>query len=337
MSVLKPYIVIFLLGSIQILLLVSGSVNVSNDNPGSSQNPVFVSFVSMTNGKSFGYRSVTRYKDGFLAVGSEGRMDWISETGKITKSQTFPGEDFNCVLSDDKTIIISGDNGILRISFDGGIFRKIENTTTRNINSLTFFNGAIIGGADQGLIISGDTGGDFKEIKLKLRGNIVSVSSRSTECFGVTDEGEIIHTRDGILWDIMDFNKVYSGYYKSCYFTKVLVTENRIVVTGIQIDGSPVVMFSNQGGVWTERQLYYSDDQGMKMFLSDSPNDVIYDEATDQLFLACDNGKLMQLPACSQCNKVASFQNQDFKGISISENTIMLVGKNYFIKALNIR
>lgn len=318
-------------------LMVSASATVSNNNPASIQVPVSDSFFSMKEVKSAGYRAITNYKEGFIAVGSDGRIDWISVKGIITKSQIFTGEDFNSVLSDSKMIIVAGEKGILRISYDGEVFRKIENGSNRNINSLTFFNGIIIGGADQGIIISGDTGGAFQENKLNLKGNIVSVSSRDTDCYGVTDEGEIIHSRDGINWEIIDFNKVYAGYYKTCYFTKVLVTENRIAVSGTQTDGSPVVMFSTQGNVWTERPLYYTDDQGMKMFLDASPNDLVYDETSDQYFLACDKGGLMQLPSCSQCNKLALIQKEDIEGISLLENVMMLVGKNFVIKALNIR
>lgn len=315
MSFLKTVLVISSIGIIHFSLPLSGSVNI----------------------KSAGYRSVTSYKDGFIAAGSGGKIEWISLTGKITKSQVFPGEDFNCILTDDKMIIAAGDKGILRISPDGDKFQKVEVGINRNINSATIFNGTILAGTDEGIIISGVPGKAFKETKLNLKGNIVSVSSRSTDCYGVTDEGEIIHTRDGISWDIIDFNKVYSGYYKSCFFTKVVVTENRIAAVGIQIDGSPVAMFSSQGGVWTERPLYYTNDQGIKMYLENSPNDVIYDEVSDQFFLACDKGELMQLPSCSQCNKLLLIQEEDIEGISISENIMMSVGSNFVIKEINVR
>jgi hypothetical protein len=315
MSFLKPTVIILLLGNLFLYSHGAGSINV----------------------KSAGYRSITRYGDGFIAAGSGGKIDWISLTGKITKSQTFPGEEFNCILTDDNLIIAAGDKGIIRISNDGNKFQKIESGQNRDINSITFFNGSLLAGADQGIIISGVPGKVFKETKLNLKGNIVSVSSRSTDCYGVTDEGEIIHTRDGISWDIIDFNKVYSGYYKSCYFSKVIVTENRIAAVGIQIDGSPVAMFSSQGNVWTERPLYYTDDQGKKMYLENSPNDVIYDEPSDQFFLACNKGELMQLPSCSQCNKLILIQEEDIEGISISENIMMTVGKNFAIKGINVR
>lgn len=329
MSFLKPNVIIFILGNIFLFSGVSGSANLSNNSSGSDHGNVSVS--------AAGYTSITRYNEGFVATGSDGRIDRISITGKITKSQTFPGESLTSVISDNNMILAAGDNGILRIANDGEVFRKIENVSKRNINSVTIFNGAIVAGADNGIIISGDPGGVLKEIKLNMKGNIVSVSSRVTDCYGVTDAGEIIHSRDGAHWDIIDFNKVYAGYYKSCSFTKVLVTENRIAVAGIQTDGSPVIMFSTQGNVWTERPLYYTDDEGIRRFLSDSPNDVIYDEASDLFFMACNNGKLMELPSCSQCNKLSSLQVEDIEGISIIEDTMMIVGKNYFIKAVNFR
>ena len=337
MSFLKSTFLIFILGSNLLFSQMSLAVNLSNNRSVSDPAYISVSSASVKERIAAGYTSITRYNEGFVATGSDGRIDRISITGKITKSQTYPGESFTSVISDNHMIIAAGDNGILRISDDGEQFRKIENKSTRNINSVTIFNGSIVAGAEKGTILSVDPDGTVKEIKLSLKGNVVSVSSRITDCYGVTDAGEIIHSRDGTHWDIIDFNQIYAGYYKACYFTKVLVTENRIAVAGTQTDGSPVIMFSTQGGVWTERPLYYTDDEGIRMFLSDTPNDLIYDEVSDQFFVACDNGKLMQLPSCSQCNKLSSLLVEDIEGISIIEDTMMFVGKNYFVKTVNFR
>jgi len=286
--------------------------------------------------KQNGYNSVISYKNGFIAAGSDGRIDRISVSGKISKSLTFQGEEFNCLYSDDELIIAAGDKGILRISGDGEIFRKIEIGSVRNINSLTIYNGTIIGGADQGIIIKGDSGGSFSEMKLELRGNIVSVSSGLTECYGVTDQGEIIHSKDGVHWDIFDFNKVYTGYYRPCSFTSVLVTQNRISVAGKQDDGSPVVAFSSQGNVWTERILSYTDDNGFREFLTEIPASIIYDEPSDQYILACSNGTLLLLPSCSQCNKVTKVSGKDLKGLSFSGDKMLVVGDDFFIRVMNI-
>ena len=286
---------------------------------------------------SEGYRAVIRYGNGFIATGSGGRVDRISASGKILKSEIFPDENFNCILSNDQMVIAAGNNGILLISSEGEIFRKVDSNTHENINSLSLFKGIIIAGTDHGEIISGDGIGSFKITRLALKGNIKSVSARQSDCFGITDEGEIIHSSDGSKWDIFDFNKVYSGYYKPCFFSKILATEDRIVITGIHNDGSPVLMFSNQGNVWTERPLNYTDDQGIEGYLTDIPRDIGYDDSNDEFYIACTNGKLMKLPSCSQCNKLSVLASEDLEGISFSENTMMLVGENFLIKAVSIK
>jgi hypothetical protein len=282
-----------------------------------------------------GYNSVTGYNDMFLAAGSEGRIDWISFSGKITRTESFAGEEFNCIISDNKNIIVAGEKGVIRISVDGKSFGKVESGTVRDINSVIIFNSTIIGGADGGIIILGNQGGSFNALDLNLKGNIVSLSARSSDCYGVTDAGEIIHSVDGIHWDIFDYNRVYSGYYKPCSFTGVLVTQNRIAVAGRQDDDSPVVAFSNQGNVWTERILSYTNDQGSREFLTEIPNSIIYDEAGDQFILGCDNGTLILLPPCSQCNKVSKVSDTDLRGLSLIGSKMLVVGDDYFTRMMN--
>ena len=272
----------------------------------------------------------------FLAAGSEGRIDRITFSGNITRTESFPGEDLNSIISDNKNIIAAGEKGIIRISLDGKSFVKVESGTDADINSVIIFKSTIIAGADRGIIILGDTGGSFNVLNLNLKGNIVSLSARLSDCYGVTDAGEIIHSNDGVHWDIFDFNLVYKGYYKPCSFTSVLATQNRIAVAGKQDDDSPVVAFSNQGKVWTERILSYADEQGFREFITEIPNSILYDEAGDQYILACNNGTLILLPACSQCNKVTKVSDVDLRGLALSGSKMVVVGDDYFTRMMNI-
>ena len=286
--------------------------------------------------KPGGYNSVTGYNDMFLAAGSEGRIDRISLSGNITRIESFPGENFKSIVSDNRNVIVAGENGVIRISFDGKTFIKADSGTDTDINSVTIFNGTIIAGADKGTIILGDPGGSFNVINLKLKGNIVSLSAGLSYCYGVTDAGEIIHTDDALHWDIFDYNKVYSGYYKQCSFTSVLVTLNRIAVAGKQDDGSPVVAFSTRGNVWTERILSFTDDHGFRESFNEIPNSILYDEAGDQYFLACNKGTLLLLPECTQCNKVTRVSDKDLRGLSFNGNKMLVAGDNFFIRIMDI-
>jgi hypothetical protein len=337
MSLLRSRTQLLILGSILFLLPGSGSVSSGNKDAETDENALSVSSNITEGAGSAGYRSVTLYNNGFLAAGSEGRIDWLSLSGKITKSLTFPGENFNCILSSYQMIIAAGDSGIIMISADGNTFRKLNSRTDKRLNSITSFNEVILVGADQGEIIIVEREDRVRTIQLPLKGNIVSVSAGISACFGVTDEGEIISSTDGTNWAIINFNEVYSGFYKPCSFSKVLVTDNRIAISGVHNDGSPAVLFSSLGKVWTERTLYYNDNEGSIGILNDVPNDICYDNIEDQFLLACNNGKIMVLPSCTQCNRLIVLSGNDLAGVTCSGNTLMIVGENYFVKSLNIR
>jgi hypothetical protein len=280
---------------------------------------------------------VIRHKEGFLATGSGGRIDWISVSGKITQSKEVPGEVFNCILLVDQGVYIAGERGTLLLLSEDGFVHKIASGTRKNIHALAAFKGTVIAGADEGILVLRDLNGLFHEVNLPLKGNIVSLSSRTSACFGVTDEGEIIHSTDGRSWDIFDFNQVYSGFYDSCYFTKILAAENRIVVAGVNKGGLPVMYYSRLGGVWTERDLDYTDDQGRPGYLTDLPNDIYYDDQQDQTFLVCNEGKLILLPSCSQCNRLKTTSTNNLVGIACNESTILIAGENYFVKTMDLK
>jgi len=206
-----------------------------------------------------GYRAVVEYRDGFLAAGSGGRIDWISSAGQVSRSERFPGENINCLLAVDSQVIAAGDHGSILVSTDDEQCRKMESSTDKNIHTLASFKGIFLAGADDGRIFCCNNNGIFDSIPLPLKGNIVSLSARASDCFGVTDAGEIIRSADGISWEILDFNQKYSGFYGTCCFRKVLAVKNRIAVTGVKDDGTPVLFFSHLGGVWTERSLNYTE------------------------------------------------------------------------------
>lgn len=195
----------------------------------------------------------------------------------------------------------------------------------------------LVASADKGILLVSKNGTLWSKLQLEVKGNIVSVTSNHSSCYGVSDHGEIISSIDGINWKILNFNKEYSGYYKPCFFNKALMSDNRIVLAGRHEDGTPVVMFSTMGNVWTERTLVYDDDQGVPTLLSNVPNDIAYDPAGDQFFIACDNGEILSLLSCTQCNESAKVSDNDLYGIICSEDLLVTVGNKFSVNVLNIR
>jgi hypothetical protein len=286
-------------------------------------------------GKTDGFSAIAKVGDGWVAARTDGQIDWLTASGNIAKSEKLAGEKFYCLLSDNGKVIVGGANGSILVSSGKGVFKKIRSGANEDINSLAAFRGKIFAGTSQGKLLSGNEEGKFKTIQLSIKGNIVSLSADTSQCYGVTDEGEIFHTGDGINWTIFDFNSFYSGYYKPCNFTSVLVAGNRIAVAGKHADGSPVLLFSAQGNVWAERTLVYTDEQDIPFSLDVIPNGLFYDESKDQFLLACGKGKIMAIPSCSHCNKLYTVADEDINAIAGNSNILILAGGNNFFLVVN--
>ena len=304
-----------------------GDAGLNHQNPSETNHPV------KTAGP-IGYKAVTNCKLGFVAAGTKGRLDWITVSGKIIKSETIGPESLNCLLAQSNDLIVAGEHGSIFISSEKGTFRKMNSGSDKNINTLTLFRGKIIAGTDEGDVLAADGKDSFSVLNLALKGNIVSVSARNSDCFGVTDQGEIIHTTDGTHWDVFDFNRIYKGFYKPCVFTSILATEKGIAVAGIYEDGSPVYLSSTLGNVWSERPLVYKDQQGMEQLLTGRPTGIFYDDLHDLFYLVCKEGKLMKLPSCSHCNELVELSSENLSGISGTNEMLMVVGEGFFIKVI---
>jgi hypothetical protein len=299
-------------------------------------------FISLLQGnqskenKTRGYTDITVYGDQFVAVGSEGRIDIISRSGKVSPVANDLLWDMNGVIWDKQAIIAVGDGGTILISADGKTCRKIESGTRENINSITSFNGIIIAASDKGIIVV-EKVNKCININLQLKGKIVSVSADESDCFGVTDKGEIIKSGDSINWDIFDYNSEYAGFSKPCSFKNVLSAGKRIVVAGEHEDGTPVVLFSSLGNVWTERTLNYTDNNGAMGLLTSTPSDITYDSGEDQFFVVCSKGEILSLPSCTKCNKLFTLKEKNPSGIANFNDSLIVVGEDYYIYAFSTR
>lgn len=281
------------------------------------------------------YVDVVSQDGGFIALTNKSRVDWISGKGKPIKTKTIQEELLTCMTANEQRTIVAGEKGVIYSSSNDSMFRKIESGTTRNINCVTLFRDRIVAGNEGGELRIGNDEVPFVSVQLQLKGNIVSLSAGTSVCYGVSDRGEIIHSADGQNWTVFDFNDVYKGYYKTCTFSKVLVTPNLIAVIGKNTDGLPVLFFTSGGNVWSERPLIYTDEEGFNDQLNDVFINIYYDPSNDQFLLLCANSRLMTIPSCSHCNKLYTVSDNVLTGISGNEHDIILVGDNNFIRLIS--
>ncbi len=281
-----------------------------------------------------GYQAVVAHADGFIAVDSLGKVDWISMETDVKKTVTLPATDLRCVLSTPESILVGDAKGSLFVSKNNDTFTRVDCGTDYPLHALAYFNNTVLIGSDQGLLFSYDKQGVVSSIQLPLKGNIRSLCARESDCFGVTDEGEIIHSTDGKEWTVFDFNEYYKGYYDASSFTRVASSGDRIFVTGIKQNGQPIVIFSSEGTVWVERTITYNNDKGRVTTLEEPIYDMAYDAYADLFVLTCANGLLVTIPTCSHCNKAFYLTYDHLTGVAHNNETFLIVGTNHYRRTL---
>jgi hypothetical protein len=280
---------------------------------------------------SKGYSDIVLFKDTFIAVGTDGRIDCISKSGEKVPVDSSGKYNLNCAFSNDELIIAAGDHGTILYSSDGKNFYQVESGTEKKINGITFKNGLLVAGTDRGTILVSKNGKFWNALSTQIRGNILSLSANTSFFIGVSDSGEIVKSVDGITWEIQDYNREYAGYNQYSIFRKILASPNSIVIIGIHKDGSPSIVCSSLGNVWTERPPIYQDDQGVVQGLTNKPNGIAYDPERDQFVVVCDNGELLVLPPCSKCNKWAKISERNFHAIFYFNNCLLIVGEEFSV------
>ncbi len=286
--------------------------------------------ISETNA-SKGYSDIVLFRDQFVAVGSDGRIGCISQSGEIIYVDKSNKYKLNCAFSNDEILIAAGEKGTILYSSDGQNFYRAESETDKNINGMTSKNGLILAGAEKGIILASKDGQSWSKIQTDIKGNILSLTSNNFFFIGVTDAGEIIKSFDGSDWEIKDYNKEYAGYNEYSKFKKILATQNTFVIIGTHDDGAPSILSSSLGNVWAERYPIYHDDQGMICSLTSAPNGIAYDSGGDQFIVACDHGELISLPTCTKCNEHTKISENDLNAIIYYDNRVVIVGDDFSV------
>lgn len=285
-----------------------------------------------------GYRALAPTAEGFVAAGTDGRLDRLDRSGRFVDGGSFPGVEFNCLLSHGTTLFAAGNDGVLMVAAGEGAFKSVDSGTTLDIRSLTWFEDYLVAGAAGGRVLIGDAAGFFEQTTPAIKGNIVSLSAAGEVCWGVTDRGEIFHSRDLVAWRVFDFNTIYADYYEPCSWSAVVATGEQVAVAGRSADGVPALYLSTGGEVWSPRDLDYTDTRGIPARLSAIPRAMIHDSAGDRLVLACDGGEVMSVPSCSHCNEMLfSGIKQHLTAIAMQSGVIVVAGDGFHTGTVSTR
>ncbi|MGI6263974.1 MAG: rhodanese-like domain-containing protein [Acutalibacteraceae bacterium] len=275
------------------------------------------------------WKAVAPYHMGFIAVGTEGRIGAIDvDTGKAQALSSPTTVHLRDVAAHEGTLVAVGDGGTLLVSTDGATFTALESGTTRDLYAVTWWAGRWVAGGEKGTLLYWE-GDGVKALDSGVKDTVVGLAGGDERCIGVTDAGQAVESVNLTEWTLMDYN----GYYgMQTTFHRIVWNGLVFVATGQDEKDGPVYATTQEGGVWTQRDLSYYNDE---------PQDVSALRVTgvafdaDQTYLACSGGAIYTLPDCSQCNKMETVGGKDFNAVAYNGGKIALVGKDYDVTVLD--
>ncbi|MBN2012108.1 hypothetical protein JW960_22455 [candidate division KSB1 bacterium] len=293
--------------------------------------PIANKLIASESGSYNGYTAIVQWRDHFIAVGTDGRIDRITTSAAITPVDYSHNFKLTCAFANDEVVVVAGTHGAMIYSTDGKHFVAIESGTDKDIHDITSGNGLMLAGSDSGLILISHDGKNWQPFQTRSRGNILSVSAKGAFYIGITDAGEIIKSADAVHWEIKDYNQDYAGFNKRANFRKILASQNAIVITGTYDDGSPAILYSSLGHVWAERLSVYRDYDRVMRALEAIPRGIAYDMDQNQFILACDDGGVFTLPSCTKCNTYTKIANHALNAILYVDHSVISVGEGYAV------
>jgi hypothetical protein len=123
-----------------LLLMANESVSLAAGGHDSLSDTAFIS--KSDGGK--GYTDIVGFKNKFIAVGTDGRIDCISESGEKIPVDNSCLDNLTCAFSNKELLIAAGDHGTILYSTDGRSFYRAESRTKKNIHGITFKNGLLL-------------------------------------------------------------------------------------------------------------------------------------------------------------------------------------------------
>ena len=291
------------------------------------------SFVSPPKGSAVlpeGYRAVCDTGSTYMAVGTGGRIDRIKPDKTVTRVPAVTTACLNDVISFNGTDLIVGDGGVILLANSGSDFKSVKSGTKKALFGVTEFQGYFWAAGAEGILLRSADGEHWEAVDSGVKNKILSISANDKMCMAVTREGQILMSTDGMNWNVMDYNVLYEGYSELFWFRSVRSLGNAFVIVGEyqKKPGTPAILSSETGEVWSESVLYKINGNPGEDSYPLVVNAVAVD--WDQLVAGCNGGKLLTITECSECNKLDSIGSQNINDIVSANGYLALVGDGFW-------
>lgn len=283
------------------------------------------------------YLSAAATDDGFLAVGTGGRVDKISADSQVEHLDAGIRTDLYHVWSGDGETLICGAAGTLLRSTDGAHFTQVDVGTQLDLFSVARYQGQYYVGSVDGILFCSQDGVSWNQEQTQAEGDLISVVETNRCVAAISADTDILIKMDGGSWEYGNFNEKYEGLYPPYVFTKAVSARDTFFVAGYHRDmpGRPLVMYTETGEVWIEKSLTVFNgeelpEEGLRL------NDLGF--SIDQIVGACDGGKVAAITECASCHELKALEGAgDILAVAVRDDGVLLCGRDLYFRIMDSR
>lgn len=277
-----------------------------------------------SNAGNMTFYDAVAYQDGFLAVGSQGRVQRISTDGQSTALSAGTDCDFQDIASDGSYAVTVGTDGTAAMISGDGTVSVFSTGHDAALRSICSFRGMWLAGAENGMLLRTRDFRFWEPQQLSVQGTITGLACTDERCIGVTDQGEILVTTDGLRWTVLDYNAYYG---QSLYFQGIEEIDGTFWAYGVREDGTSEIIMSLEGGVWSRRDLIVIE-QSREIDLSGTEIVGLCSDG-EQTIAALADGQALTMPSCAECNKRSKVSENSLGAVAYNNGTLLFAGDDF--------
>ena len=278
-----------------------------------------------------GYRDADAVGDGFVAVGTGGRIDFISIGGDVLSRESGTKADLRCVYAETPNVVVSGADGTLLVSDDGAqTFTALDVGVKDMLIAATAYNDTLYAAGERGVIYR-QTPGGWEAMQMETTNDFIGLVKTNYCIAAITAETDICISTDGENWEYQNFNEEYDGLYPRYVFTRLVGAGGTFFVLGYEEENPymPLIMFTETGEVYMPRSMAKINNE----FFSDEMKIRIHDISfnIDQIVGVMDGGRVLAITDCTECNEEKKLEDDsDLRATAAQEAGVLVCGADFY-------
>ncbi len=288
-------------------------------------------------GEPLGYRDTAALEDGFYAVGTQGRIDFIFPDGTVEACQSGTTATISGVCLVNGMVVASAEDGTVLWSEDGRTFTVQTVAQGKTLVGITQYGGLYYTADDQGTIYASQDLVSWTDRRFEGVDALIGITATNQCVVAVSETSDIVMSFDGLEWSHMNYDEKYDGLSMTYGFQQVVSAGETFFILGYRLDNPnvPAVLYSDTGEVWMEKPLMEINGQvptGEQLLrLYDLGVDI------DQLYAPANDGQVVTITSCVVCNEMRALDGAQGRlmSISVTPDVVLVAGDGYYFQIID--